>query len=715
MKEETVKNIASNWQLSLLDALRIQSQTIGVDIVPDDFRQLNSFEDCIKNSRLQDDLQLSVELYQKIDLNFLPTPCIVSFRSSDNTPFYAVVLAINEQNQKVKLASINYNEEFIMPITAFWEGNPSMGLVIRKKIERIYQEQDIESDKQHWFWEIFKHERPVFAKVLLASLFANLLAIITSFFSLQVYDRVVPNKSEETLWALLIGVMIAFALEATLRIVRSTLLDFSGKKIDVQATSFLLRRLLGLRLKNETPPPNRLSQMMREFNSIREFFTEAAVGSLVDIPFVFLFIFVIYAIGGQVVWVAIISMLLMVIPPILLRKKMMNIVMETLGSRTAANRLFNEVSYQLDTVKITQSQRFFNQQWDDISEIIADISMRQRHLVSMLTQWAASLQQIAYVLTVSVAVYYAFDGKITMGAIIAMSILVSRTLAPITRISTLLIRWAQVKSSLDELDLIAKAEQDDPIEQKKLRRQHIRGSFQLNNIIYQYEKDARPALQINNLTIRAGEKIGILGPNGSGKSTLLRLLSGLQYPLKGEIKLDGIDIRQIFSGDLRNAISTVSQEIQLFSGTLRQNLTFNNPSINDDTIMSVLHQTGLSNFLPSHPHGFDLMINDGGTGLSVGHKQSVQVARMLLSNSQVLLLDEPTASLDPNVEASIIRTLANFSESKTFIAVTHRTPILAMVDRIIVIADGYIVADGARDEVLRRIQTAQAETTSIQN
>lgn len=700
-----------NWYLTLSEAMRIQANCIGVDLIQEELSELKSFDDIKKETRLSEDFQLNIEFYDN-ELSNLPTPSIILIKSDNPECSYAVITGFNAQNKTVSLASINFGEVITLDYEELNSLKIGSALTIRKSVERIYLEQSIPIDKKHWFWSIFSLEKSVFAKVLVASLFANILALITSFFSLQVYDRVVPNKSEETLWALLIGVFIAFALEATLRIIRSHLLDFSGKKIDIQATSLLLRRLLSLRLKNDTPTPNHLSQMMRDFNSIREFFTEAAVGSLVDIPFAFLFIFVIYAIGGNVVWVSIAAMLCMILPPLLLRNKMMNIVKETLGSRTAANRLFNEVSYQLDVIKVTKSQRFFTQQWDDISEIIADISMRQRSLVALLTQWAASVQQIAYVLTVSVAVYAAFEGKMTMGAIIAMSILVSRTLAPVTRLSSLLIRWAQVKSSLKELDLIAESEQDDPVDQQKLRRQNIKGFFEFRNVIYQYDKDSKPALQIQNLVIRPGEKIGILGPNGSGKSTFLRLLSGLQYPNSGELKIDGIDIRQIFSADIRNAISVINQEIQLFSGTLRQNLTFNNPAIRDEQIMAVLAKTGLSNFLTNHPHGLDLMIKDGGRGLSVGQKQSVQLARMLLSNSKILLLDEPTASLDPNIETSIINTLANFSKDKTFITVTHRMPILAMVDRIIVMADGYIIADGPRDEVLTKIRNAQSNVSS---
>lgn len=692
-----------DWYLPLSVALVKQAKEVGIDIPIQDVQSIANL-DLLQDFPYLQDMQLSVKIADIKNIHDIVTPSIAIFTDEQNVEsLAAVILAVNDNSVTVATESGTVN-------VLFENFKPSKLLVLRKELDRIYAEQEIEVSKGHWFWSIFRQEFPTFNKVLIAAFFANLLAVVASFFSLQVYDRVIPTQSEETLWALLIGVLIAFALEATLRIARSTMLDYSGKKIDVQSSALLLRRLIGLRLKADTPSPNRLSQMMREFNSVREFFTEAAVGSLIDIPFAILFLFVIYLIGGQVVWVAIVAIVLMIIPPLLFRGKMMKIVSSTLGARGAANRLYNEVTYQLDTVKTTQANRFFEKQWDDISEVISDVSMRQRSLVTSLTQWATSLQQVAYVMTVTVAVYAAFEGKLTMGAIIALNILVSRTLAPITRLSSLLIRWAQVKSSLEELDLIAKGEQDDPIGSRKLRRPQLQGAFQLTNVRYGYDKDTRPALQLNQLTIRPGEKIGILGPNGSGKSTLLKLLSGLQFAQQGEIKFDGIDVRQLASRDIRQQMTYVTQETQLFSGTLRQNLTLGELDVSDEDIMQALRLTGLANFLSSHPYGLDLVIKDGGAGLSVGQKQSVQLARMLLrKQSKVLLLDEPTASLDPNVESLVIQTLAQFARNKTMIAVTHRTPILAMVDRIVVLSDGYIIADGPRDEILKRIQQAQAQ------
>ncbi|MCW9717267.1 ATP-binding cassette domain-containing protein [Avibacterium sp. 21-599] len=579
---------------------------------------------------------------------------------------------------------------------------------LRKTLSRIQQENAVEQENGHWFWRLFRAEKGIFYRVLIASLFANLLSAISSFFSLQVYDRVIPNKSEETLWALLMGVSIAFLLEGLLRIFRSHLLDYSGKRIDVQATALLLRRLMGLRLSHQTPSPNRLNQQMREFNSVREFFTEAAVGSFVDIPFAVIFLAVIYLLGGPVVFVPLFALLLMVLPALLYRKKMLRIVKSYLGSHAAANRLYNEVSYHLETVKNANAGRFFEQQWNDISYLVATVSMQQRHLVTFLTQWAASIQQFAYAMTITVAAYQVFEGHFTMGAMIALSILTSRALAPFARLSSLLIRWQQIKSSLADLDTIANGEQDDPIEQRKLRHTQLSGHIHLKHLQFSYEAKARPALNIQQLVIRPGEKIGILGPNGSGKSTLLKLLAGLYLPQQGELKFDGIDGRQIAAKDLRRAIAYNTQEAQLFNGTLRDNLTFGDRRIRDEQLLAVLQQTGLAELIQSHPYGLDLPIRDGGAGLSVGQKHSVQLARVFLSQANVVLLDEPTASFDPQVEQHVIHHIQRFTRDKTFIVVTHRTPILSMVDRIIVMAQGQIIADGPRDVILQKIEQAQA-------
>lgn len=704
--------------LPFADALLRQSAEIGANLQRQDIEQTLQSVNEGDNTRAEnllaalDGLFLDEELTitaKKSSLKKLNTPCMIRLDNGN----YVVVTSVSRD--KVTFAA-KQNEQVRGEVSLTYAAAQSQLLghrkslehaYLRKSLTRLHKEQKAELPNAHWFWSVFKQEQTVFNQVLIASLFANLLAAVSSFFSLQVYDRVIPNQSEETLWALLIGVLMAFTLEAVLRIVRANLLDYSGKKIDVQSTALLLRRLMGLRLSHQTPSPNHLNQQMREFNSVREFFTEAAVGSLVDIPFAFLFLFIIYLLGGYIVWVPIIAMIVMVLPSLLLRKKMLEIVQSSLGAHAAANRVYNEVSYNLETVKNTGASRFFEQQWNDISYLLNHVSMRQRRLVTFLTQWSATIQQVAFAMTITAAAFLVFEGMFTMGSMIALSILTSRTLAPFARLSTLLIRWQQIRSSLEHLDSIADGEQDDPDNIRKLRREELHGLIQLQKILFSYHEKAQPALNIDRLVIRPGEKIAILGNNGSGKSTLLKLLAGLYLPQQGEIKLDGIDSRQIASKDLRQNIAYNTQEAQLFNGTLRDNLTFGDKRITDEMLIDVLHKTGLSNFLQAHPHGLDLPILDGGSGLSVGQKHSLQLARVFLSNSPIILLDEPTASFDPEVEHHVIDGIRKFTADKTLLVVTHRTPILAMVDRIIVMTQGHIIADGPREEVLNKIAQAQ--------
>ncbi len=710
-----------SWQLPLSLAISLQAQKIGTNLTTSDTKSLHCFDDVVQSALLKQDRQLTLSVVHFKKLQDIPLPATVKIvdtqkkvsmkTNKDNHQVaihsYATIIEIDKANAWVVDGQ---GQKIAVPILEFQRVCCMDALVIRKQVEKIYSEQAIKIEEKHWFWSVFNKEYGVFSRVLIASFFANLLAILSSLFALQVYDRVIPSQSEETLWALLIGVLLAIGLEAVLRILRSVLLDYSGKRIDLQANSLLLRRMLRLRLSAESPSPSYLTQMMREFASVREFFTEAAVGSLVDIPFAFLFLFVIYLIGGNVVFVPIFAGVAMIVPALLMRKKMMSIVTSAQGSYAASARLCNEAAYNLENVKVTQSQDFFEKQWDDLNKISADVSTRQRKLVNALTQWSTSMQQLAYVMTITVATYAAFSGDMTMGTIIALNILVSRTLAPMTRLSTLFIRWAQVKSSLTGLEIIAKGEQDDPIQQKKLRRSQLSGLLELREVKYAYAKDTEPAIHIPRLTIRPGEKVAILGPNGSGKSTLLKLLSGMYFPQSGEIKCDNLDMRQISDKDLRDNINYFTQEVNLFNGTLRDNITFGDLNIDDSEIVRVLQQTGLGGLLDSHPHGLDLLIKDGGVGLSVGQKQSVQIARMLLGKHNVLLLDEPTASLDPNIENHLIHQLKNFSANKTLVVVTHRMPILTLVDRVIVVSNGRITLDGPKDEVLKRIHNAQQQT-----
>jgi len=580
-------------------------------------------------------------------------------------------------------------------------------LVLRKSLDRVAHEQSAPRALRHWFWSRVTSRSVPIGNILLASLVANLLATVASLFALQVYDRVIPNQSEDTLLVLLLGVGAALILEALLRIARANVLDQAGRDVDIEASADLLRKLMQLRLGAGSPRASRLSQLMREFGSIREFVTEAAVGALADIPFAFLFLLLIYWISGPVVAVPALAMVLMIVPPILAKKRMLRIAGKSLGAQTAAGRIINEVAYGLETVKISRGERFFSAQWEDTSRLISNASEEQRRLSAKLTQWAASVQQSAHALTVTACVYQVFAGNMTVGAIIATTLLMSRALSPMARFSTVLMRWHQVKTSLEGLDSIVNAETDAPADTPKLPRSTKPGRLAAETLTFHFEEKAPPVLDIRELRIAPGERVALLGQNGSGKSTLLRCLSGVHTPTSGLVSIDRMDIRQIDTRDLRRAIGYLPQDTVLFNGTLRDNLSFRRPDLGDDAIHAALDCTGLGTFVKGHPAGLDMRIHDGGAGLSVGQRQSVGLARLMLADPGNVLLDEPTASFDPTVESDVIERLADWIDGRTFVVATHRMPILRLVSRVIVMQRGRIALDGPRDDVMARISAAQ--------
>ncbi|WP_170566444.1 ATP-binding cassette domain-containing protein [Ruegeria atlantica] len=580
-------------------------------------------------------------------------------------------------------------------------------LVLRKSLERIALEQNVETTSGHWLWSrVFSGSTP-FASILAASLVANLLAAVVSLFSLQVYDRVIPNRSEDTLWVLLAGLTVAIILEAMLRIARARVMDRAGRQIDMDASADLLRHLLALKFTSSTPKASRLSQLMREFGSLREFVTEAAVGAIADLPFAVIFLLLIYWIAGPVVIVPIVGILLMIIPPFLFKRRMRRIADSALGAQTSAGRLFNEVSYGLETVKVSRAETFFADQWSDISRLIADSTLRQRALSASLTQWAGSVQQAIYALTVTASVYQVFDGKMTVGAIIATTLMTSRATSPMSRLSTVLMRWNQVSMTLKGLEAITNGPSEMAAGRKLLKRGAQPGVLDLQKVSYQFFPDEAPAIEIDSLQIKPGERIALLGPNGSGKSTLLRLISGIYSPDLGRLTLDGTDINQIDTQDYRRAVTYLSQDTVLFRGTLRDNLRLGRQDLSDEALLKAIDTVGFGDVVRAHPNGLNMQLSDGGVGLSVGQRQSVGLARMLLLDSGTVLLDEPTASLDNSLETDMIARLQSWTANRTLIVATHRMPIVSLVDRIIVLGRGQVIVDGPRQEVLAKIAAAQ--------
>ncbi|MEP4197630.1 MAG: ATP-binding cassette domain-containing protein [Aliishimia sp.] len=579
------------------------------------------------------------------------------------------------------------------------------GLIVRADapIAAVEKRYNLAPRQGHWFWSHFSRFRKQFAEIALGSLVANMLAVAVALFSLQVYDRVIPHQSEATLWVLAIGAGLALLMEAFIKIARARLMDGAGRQIEMSVLDLLMQRVLGARSDAPGMSPSMRFSQMREFGSVREFFTASTIGTLADIPFIFLFLLLVASIAGPVVWVLVIGGLLMVIPGFFLQKKMMRLTEETQGASARSSRVLQEAIFELDTVKTQRGEDRIMRLWSELTALSAMKSSEQRKLASVLTFWSQGMQQATYLAAVICGTYLVFAGQFTVGSIIAVGILTSRTLSPLTSLAGTMARWGNVKTALDGLESIATATQDVDEKRTYLRRDALEGAFEFREVSFRYEEDGAPVLDMPALKILPGQRLAVLGANGSGKSSLLKLLSGLYAPEKGRVLIDGTEMGQIEPRDLRRLIGYLGQDVRLFAGTLRDNLNLTLLEGDDARLMQALEFAGLGPFVRNHHKGLDLDILDGGQGLSIGQRQSIGWARLWLQDPKVCLLDEPTAALDQTLEKALVERLHTWIEGRTAIIATHRVPILALTNRTLVLHQGRMTVDGPRDQVLEHL------------
>lgn len=638
----------------------------------------------------------------------------VASPSSGNWPALAemksgqIVLVLSQQDETLQIYDTtcpdNRTDVALQEFNAVYAGRLLQGRLRLSDLETRHVEG---TPRAHWFWGEFKrHRRPMF-EVAAASMVANLLAVSVSLFSMQVYDRVIPYQSEPTLWVLAGGAMLAILLEAMLKLARSGLMDLTGKRIELAVQAQLMDRLLGMKLAGGRSP-SQLFSAMREFSSVREFFTATTIGTLADLPFILIFLLLVASIGGNLVWVLVLGGLLMVLPGFLFQKKMVALTAATQGASTRAARLLYEAIFEAETVATQRGESRVKRIWAELSTLSAVKSAEQRHLTAALGYWAQAVQQACYVIAVMVGTYMVFAGQFSVGTIIAIGILTGRTLGPLASLSSTMARWANVKSALEGLDAIAKAPQAEEAGRHYLRRDRLTGAFELRNLEFRYDPKAAATVEIAGLLIPAGQHVAVLGSNGSGKSTLLRLLAGLYEPSGGRVLIDGVDLGQVHPRDLRRGVGYLGQEVRLFAGSLRDNLNMTQLERDDDRLFAALDFAGLGPFVRSHPRGLDLEIKEMGEGLSVGQRQSIGWARLWLQDPAVAILDEPTAALDQTLESTLVSRLKLWLEGRTAIIATHRVPILQLTGRTIILQNGRLAVDGPRDAVLAHLTKAQA-------
>ncbi|UOH17743.1 type I secretion system permease/ATPase [Acinetobacter sp. NyZ410] len=564
-----------------------------------------------------------------------------------------------------------------------------------------------------WFWKVIWRFRKYYYQVVLATLMINFLALLSSLYVMNVYDRVIPNQAFETLWVLSIGVIIAISFEFISKLIRSYLTDIAGKKADLIISSALFRRVMQLRLVDRPSSAGAYANNLREFEAVREFMTSASLLTIVDLPFLFLFISVIGLVGGKLAFVPLALIPIMIAVGFFVQRPLARYINESMKESSQRQGLAVEAIDGIETLKTNNATNWAQQRWDNFTAKTSVSSIKVRNLSNLVVNFAASMQQLNTVFLVVFGTYLIHssnpDYKITMGALIASVILSGRALAPLSQIASLAIKFQSAKLALQGINnIVARPIERDPSRQY-ISLASVEGQIAFEHIQFQYQRDASPAVKDITLNINSGEKVAILGHIGSGKSTLLKLASGLYEANAGHVTLDNIDIRQIDPSDLRSKVSLLSQSPRLFLGTLRDNLELARTDhfSTDQQLMHVLHQFGLDKVINQHPQGLDMQLGENGLGLSGGQKQLIALARLTLRDPQVVLLDEPTTGLDQETELSALDALQNWAKQRTLLVVTHRPQVLALVDRIIVMENGAITMDGPKAEILAKLVQQQ--------
>ena len=582
-----------------------------------------------------------------------------------------------------------------------------------KPISDVRIDEYIKPYEQSWFWSIVLRDWKRYLDVMFASLMANILALATILFSMNVYDRVIPAQSVPTLWVLAGGVLIAAIFEFCLRVARIYLSDIIGKRADLKISDKVFGHALRIKNKERSKSTGTFISQIRELEGVRELVTSTTISAIADLPFFFLFLAIFWLIGGNLFWVMVLVVPLMIVPGILIQKPLAKLASEGMREGAIRNAILVEAVQGIEDIKLLRAESRFQNQWNHMNEAAADISMRQRKLVGVVGAWTQKVQGLTFAIVVLVGCFAVMKGEMTTGALVACSILSSRMLGPIAQISGVLGRFQQAKVAKTSLDELMKKPVDQAPQAHLIHRPALTGHYELKDTVFKYgNDDAKPTLIIPKLEIQSGEKIAILGRNGAGKSTLLQLLSGMQEPTQGKVKLDGVDLRLIDPMDVRRDMGLLNQNAHLFFGSVRENLTLGAPLATDQEILNALNLTGALSFVLEKKEGLDHQILEGGMGFSGGQRQALLLARLLLRQPNILLLDEPTASIDDVSEKQLIENLKGWLGQKTLVIATHRRAVLELVDRIIVVHDGKIVMDGPKNQVLNNSNAKAVSTAS---
>jgi ATP-binding cassette subfamily C protein LapB len=553
---------------------------------------------------------------------------------------------------------------------------------------------------RHWFWSVIAQAWPIYGESLVASLLINLFALVTPFFTMNVYDRVVPNLAVDTLWVLAIGVCLVFGFDLLMRTLRAYFIDIAGKRVDVVLSANIFAKVLGIRMSDRPPSVGAFANNVQEFESFREFVTSATITTLVDLPFALLFVIAMAWIGGPIAWIPILSFPLIVGVGIALQRPLASVVQESFRHTSQRQAALVESLAGLETIRTQRAAGPAQRRWEQAIGQIAQLGLRARFLSTLIVNVSGFGQQLAYVAVVAWGVYLIAAERLTVGGLIACTLLVGRALAPLSQIAGLLTRYFQAKTALTSIDRIMSLPEERDSQQEYVSRPRLQGSIEFRDVSFSYPGQDGGALSSVSFRIAAGERVALIGRIGSGKTTIEKLILGLYAPTSGSILIDGIESRQIDPVELRRDIGYVPQDIVLFYGSVRDNIVLGAPHADDSAVLRAAEQAGVAEFVNQHPRGYAMQVGERGEAVSGGQRQSIAIARAYLLQPPVLLLDEPTNAMDNRSEEMFKARLSEQLDHRTLLLITHRASLLSLVSRVIIVEGGRVVADGPRDNVL---------------
>jgi len=579
-----------------------------------------------------------------------------------------------------------------------------MAIFLKKQLNYEDQTMDlVEHKDNHWFWGSLGEVKAIYRDVLIASLLINIFVLVTPLFTMNVYDRVVPNSAISTLWVLAIGVLVIYAIDILLKFIRAYFLEVAGRKSDIIMSSIIFEKVLDLKMSSMPKSLGSFANILKEFESIRGFLTASTISLLIDLPFVIFFLVTIYYIAGNIVLITMLIMLFLLLYTLILKKKLQASIKETYKASSSKNGVLIESISAIESLKTLGALGYAQWKWEEATGNIADKSIRTKFLSTSIMTVTGFLVQLNTVVIIIAGVYMISEMQLTLGGLIATVIISSRAIAPMGQVASLLANYEHTKASYKAIDAIMNLPVEHPAGKRFVQRPEYRGNIEFKDVTFTYPGADKSSLEDISFKVNEGESYALVGKIGSGKSTIQKLMMGLYHTEEGSIQIDNIDIKQIDPGDLRKNIAYVSQDVVLFSGTLKENLVYRAPHADDEMILKAAEISGVIDFVNKHPKGFDMTVVERGANLSGGQRQSIAIARAILLDSPIVILDEPTSMMDNGTETKIIKRLKEYVADKTLIVVTHRPSLLKLVENMIVFEDGNLILQGSKDDVIKKL------------